>query len=249
MSQNSEANDKVDSSLSADTVAMKKDLLERYELLKAALDWCGDNLHIKSIGAEPKAAASMIEADAEVLALIDKIGASDAFVEKAIFNLRKQARWSFFAGVFCWILCGLLLAYIVQQYSPSVDGDNIELWKNFDGHPFAFSLQLVRKLFFSAIFLASIYFLSSLARAFLAEWSVLYHRQHAVRLGRLAVYLYDANITPDRLLDLFGWNIAQDTPFNRIKTDLVTKGLMGQMGDLMAKITEATANLLSATRK
>lgn len=109
-------------------------------------------------------------------------------------------------------------------------------------------LPVLGKLAISAVFLSGIYFSASLARAFFHEATVLFNRRHSIRFGRVHVYLKDGDMRHDELMDAFGWNFEPKSAFMKIRPELVTKSLPGQIIEAVRTGAEIVTNVSKATK-
>jgi hypothetical protein len=127
-----------------------------------------------------------------------QIAAADLFVEKAEIELTIRARIYAFAGTLLAISCFLVLAYMVAQI---MTFDIADFITDVGG----LTWQVVVLTAFKAAGLAgfagaAVYFAASSSRAFFHESAALLNRRHALRFGRMYVYLKYGETSADRKL-------------------------------------------------
>lgn len=110
----------------------------------------------------------------------------------------------------------------------------------------AFAFLLLRALSFGGFVLAAVYFLASLSRAFFHESTVLYNRRHALRFGRLAVYLEDGSPDRDILERIFRWNEEFSSAFKDIKPEAMRDVGIGKLASLPPETLKAVADIALA---
>jgi hypothetical protein len=88
-----------------------------------------------------------------------------------------------------------------------------------------------------AIFGAAVYFAIALSRALLHEGTVLYSRRHALRFGRLYVYLTKGNVVFKDLEEAFKWNAEFTSAFKDITPEKAS-------GHPAQRILEEIANIM-----
>lgn len=184
---------------------------------------------------------------------IIELTAADLFVEKAQIKLTDRARTSFYWGAIFLTLTltmltvgfGLIYTQAYGQLLPKLTG----VQNTFA--PYVAAEHFVRIFALGALVLGAVYLFASLGRAFLHEGTALLNRRHAVRLGRLFVYLKFGSVAePDELRELrnslsvrdieeaFGWNLQASTAFKDIRADVVSQSILGQMSELIGKLTD-----------
>ena len=170
--------------------------------------------------------------------VVEKLIATDVFVEKAKAHLTERAQLSFSIAMVLLSICAAI-AYIsffwLSNYAPQLD---FEKPLNWGAGPSVY--LILRALAMTSIVLAAIYIPAALARSFLNEWAVLMSRRHSLRFGRLASFLFDGEMSVDDLVEVFGWNITPPSSFSGVKPEHVTKGIIGQMVGALDKKNEST---------
>ena len=189
--------------------------------------------------------------------------ATDVFVEKAIRHLTLRARFSLFVAVVFFII-GIAISLAFITLYPPVGAPNPLYWlfetkpvvSEFDrlmklifgdvDHPMtlrelnkmtttAMIVVSLGKLAVTGMFLAGLYMCYSFSKSFIQEWSVLYSRRHNLRLGRLAIYLRDGEVTVDDIVKLFDIHSDNAESFKSIDAKHVTKGVIGQMAGVLSR--------------
>jgi hypothetical protein len=167
------------------------------------------------------------------------IRATDVFVEKAIQRLTRRAKDYFHYGVglsfvtfaciagalgYLWIndITATLTTLMYQQDTAQFVTDNPST---------VLTMWIIRTVAIGSLFGGAIYFTASLARACFHEATLLLHRRHAVRFGRLCVYLKEygvrnqTKLTVDDMERAFGWNIESSTAFKDVDATKMLPGL------------------------
>jgi hypothetical protein len=89
----------------------------------------------------------------------------------------------------------------------------------------------------------------ALARSFFHEAATLLDRRHALRFGRLYVYLEPGDLTLSALAEAFDWNRQATSAFLDIRPEVVTETLLHRALDLAAAAPEAAFKALSELMK
>jgi hypothetical protein len=111
-----------------------------------------------------------------------QLAATDLFVEKAQTHLTLRAYKYSFAGIVFALTCLVILGVIVYE-AAKVD---IAAYSTSWMLVILFALRSAGIAGFAG---AAVYFCASLSRAFFHEATTLYNRRHALRFGRLFIYL------------------------------------------------------------
>ena len=101
------------------------------------------------------------------------------------------------------------------------------------------SLWIVKSSTAGALIGAAAYFLITLSRALLHEATVLYARRHALRFGRLFVYLKNGDVDFEQLEDAFKWNTEFTTAFKDIQPDKISKTPLQKILELPTDVLKA----------
>lgn len=152
----------------------------------------------------------------------ETLGMVDVFVEKAQDKLSDRAQayrvWGIVTSV---IAIAMLLAGVVVLAVPSIRepvlSTSTESWRHV-------VVGLFRSLTLGGLYVGAIVYLVFLSRALLHEMVVLYQRRHALRLGRLLVYLRPDGITVPEVLAAFNWNAEYRSAFMDIRAEKLVQG-------------------------
>jgi len=162
--------------------------------------------------------------------------AVDLFVEKAQLHLTRSALLCYGAAIvsFLFLILSLLGAYCyITTHSVEVFLQNLAaIYGTRSPDTATWPIVLMRMAngaAVAAVFSSAVYIFTILTRAFAHEGTVLFNRRHALRFGRLFVYLKLSGLPSAqevtiarRLLSLsdldqaFGWNIESNTAFKEI---------------------------------
>jgi hypothetical protein len=174
-----------------------------------------------------------------------EVAATDLFVEKAQVYLTWRARFLTFVGGFAALVAIVVFMfpaiYLIykEDFSPSsyakifiekydityVKRSGIEqtTYNGLTKNQFAyiFYLMLLRNSAIGGAFIASAGFLVYISRSCFHEATILYNRRHALRFGRLFVYLKTAGnvFTIDELETAFKWTDEYSTAFKELKPE------------------------------
>jgi hypothetical protein len=167
------------------------------------------------------------------------LAATDLFVEHAQSTLKWRANTylAFGAILSISVVVGLLF---VGWHIAHLDIKDIQ-------DAFQFTQRLIQSVSATAIALAGAYFAAGIARACLHEGAALYQRRHALRFGRLYVYMKLGDVSISDLDQAFQWHGGAETAFRDIKVDALTQTLLHKFVEtLPATITAITG---AATKK
>jgi hypothetical protein len=109
--------------------------------------------------------------------------------------------------------------------------------------------ELIKLFLLTIISLSVAYFGLDLARACLHEGSALFQRRHALRFGKLFVYIKKKNITIDELNTAFQWHAQAETAFHEIKSDSFARSLLGRLIEKTSDIFSAGLEKVKETKK
>ena len=96
----------------------------------------------------------------------------------------------------------------------------------------------------AAFMVGAIILLAQLSKAFLHEATVLYNRRHALRFGRLFVYLKKGDIELKDLQDAFKWNDEFSTAFKQMQMDNLAKSPLMKLIEAPAEVAKHIAESL-----
>lgn len=211
---------------------INQESIERYDLLKEPL----------------KRLRVLLKDNAENDNKALRLAATDVFVEKAQHHLTFRGAASYLISAMFMAGTVVIACLFVRWVSGAFVLGNTVVDPQTEIRTGPLILMILERLAAAAVFLSGIYLTASFAKAFLHEGTILFSRRHALRFGRLYVYLSDGKITSEELFEAFGWNIAPTTAFSKIHPELVTKGIVGQLGDALEKTAKSTAHLASKTK-
>jgi hypothetical protein len=169
------------------------------------------------------------------------LASTDFFVEKAQYNLTKRAtrlelhgKWLAVISIFAPIGVGIYLLI------PSLHTDKISTGVEL-------TAVLVRSISAGGFFAAATYILLSFARAHFDEALTLYNRRHALRCGRLYIYLKRGIIKDvDEFEKAFCWNDAFTSAFGNIEPNNIPKTLPTETLKAAVELTKTAAERLKA---
>lgn len=99
------------------------------------------------------------------------------------------------------------------------------------------------------VYLAGLYMSASFARSFVHEATVLFNRRHALRYGRLCIWLEDGKVDSKLLGEVFGGNFDNGSSFVKIDPSIATKGLVSQFGEMSKSLQKTAESLKKAKEK
>ena len=155
--------------------------------------------------------------------VVFQLAAVDLFVEKAQAVLTARARRMSRAGLAASSVAVAALTslsfYIVTHAGEMADGQNLDLN--------TLILRIVTAISLGAVVLVAVKYLISLARSFFHESVTLLSRRHALRFGRMYLYLNASDsageIDLKELRKAFDWNRGGDSSFLDIKPEEIGK--------------------------
>ena len=159
---------------------------------------------------------------------LNRLAATDLFVEKAQHVLTQRAKVMRRAGQACFLVSSIVLGvavYLAHRSLGHTDNPaNNEL-----------ILSIVRSLIFGGYVVIILRLTIALGRSFFHEATVLLNRRHAMRLGRLVAHrLPFEHLDVDDLEKAFDWNMVSDSSFKDIDANRVTETVIGNLLNLKA---------------
>lgn len=148
-----------------------------------------------------------------------QLAAVDLFVEKAQAVLSARARRMSRAGILascCSVAALASLSVYIVLHASAPPGDH-PLDRN------TLILRIVTAISLGAVVLVAVKYLVALARSFFHESVTLLSRRHALRFGRMYVYLNNGEVDLKELRRAFDWNRGGDSSFLDIKPDEIGK--------------------------
>ena len=140
-----------------------------------------------------------------------RLAVVDLFVEKAQKVLTKRAIYMMLEGMFASLSAVIALSVLgvvigLHLYAKPHDLSDTQL-----------IAQVVGAISLGAIVLVAVKYFIALARSFFHEAMVLLARRHALRFGRMYMYLNPSERRLDILSEAFNWNQVADSSFLDIK--------------------------------
>jgi hypothetical protein len=162
----------------------------------------------------------------------ERLAATDLFVEKAQAILTERGWTLTTSGVICTAIGVAILvggASVLQQSADPPDTLSVP----------AMMVRILKGAAIGGFFLGAAGFVLYLAKAMFHEATQLFSRRHALRFGRLYLYLTDGEIRKfDHMERAFQWTGEFSTAFKDIKYEL-PRGTLGDVSKVVQKIGEA----------
>jgi len=215
-----------------------------------------------------EAAERLVKLESKGIKLTEKqlfaIASTDLFVEKAQHVLSRRSKNLYLAGsatvVVTFILLLITAIFISCLILKGVPLDILGYEVNVRGEVFlvnsthALILRIFQATALSALVLVGAKFLIGLGRSFFHEAESLRQRRHALRFGRLYVYLKRGDIELDKLQEAFQWNKDVYTSYLDMKPEVITETVIQKLIDAAAKspaesIKAVTDTLLAVVGK
>jgi len=166
-----------------------------------------------------------------------RLAAVDLFVEKAQAVLTARARRMSRAGaaasflaVLGLVFLGLYIAFHTTQKPQNLSTNDVVI-------------RVVSAISLGAIVLVGVKYLIALARSFFHESVTLLSRRHALRFGRMYLYLNPKDVKLDHLQNAFDWNRGGESSFLDIKPSEIGQtpysALAVGVGEAVAKAIES----------
>jgi hypothetical protein len=177
-----------------------------------------------------------------------RLAAVDLFVEKAQAVLTARARRMSRAGI---VVSGVaVVALVALSVYIAFHANNSP--QNLDRNQLI--LQIVSAVSLGAIVLVAVKYMVALARSFFHESVTLLSRRHALRFGRMYLYLNHDDVDLKNLRKAFDWNRGGDSSFLDIKPGEIGQTpysvLATSIADAIEKATEkATEKVQKARQK
>jgi hypothetical protein len=198
------------------------------------------------------------------------IASTDLFVEKAQHVLTRRARRLYRAGAFTIAATFLLLlggaSVIIWQISNGIPDDvlGLRVIQGAQGintvatnATHALILRIFQATALSAFVLVGVKYLIGLGRSFFHEAESLRQRRHALRFGRLYVYLKRGDVELDKLQEAFQWNKTVNTSYLDMKPEVITETIIQKLidaaikspGESVKSVADAVASVAAKARK
>ena len=175
-----------------------------------------------------------------------KLATVDVFVEKAQKQLSDRAtsfrKWGALTAVAALVLIGVgIWRLSAVNWKEQLNGlDSANSWH--------MALLALRSSTLAGLYAGAVVFLIFISRALLHEMVVLYQRRHALRFGRLFIYLHPDRITVDELQKAFNWNAEYRSAFKDIHAEKIMQGVPGKVLDTTVELARASVDALKQVR-
>ncbi|NTV60611.1 MAG: hypothetical protein HGA77_04810 [Chlorobiaceae bacterium] len=189
---------------------------------------------------------------------------TDLFVEKAqavlsrrgnfliragaftVFSAIMLLIFGFFVAIFSQPLLDILQKYINSELKINIKFDSVQTAllgnKRSDGPWVLLLYYLIKTLGITAYIYICVKLLLSLARSFFHEGLSLFERRHALRFGRMYIYLKKGNVSEKWLERFFQWNKETKTSFLDMKPEVLTETLMHKLFGVFPDIIQSLKN-------
>jgi hypothetical protein len=186
------------------------------------------------------------------------LAATDVFVEKAQFVLTRRSRLMYISGVVSIVLTALVLWFAAREVLIQI-GEPLPTMGNLDPKGSVVSTQIlpmsvvILRIFQSTALSAALYvavkLFVSLGRSFFHEALSLLERRHALRFGRLYVYLMKGVIEDEERLEAaFHWNKETRTSFLDMRSEIIAETLIQRVVTEVGKVVPAAVKIVAATK-
>lgn len=168
------------------------------------------------------------------------LASTDMFVEKAQLALTRRSDRLYRAGtISITATFGILISaaiFLFIQISRPIDSkiSNNEL-----------ILRVFQATALSAYVLVAVKYLVALARSFFHESSSLRERRHALRFGRMYVYLQKGRVSLEELQGAFQWNKESTTSFLDMNPGEIAETLLHRIVEALRKTPTETVKVLA----
>jgi hypothetical protein len=179
-----------------------------------------------------------------------QLAAVDVFVEKAQKQLSDRAAsyrvWGCVTALASLAL--IVFGIIVLRDNRTVTTMLSELEVADRNNPWIMTLVLLRASSMAGLMAGAIIYLIFISRALLHEMVVLYQRRHALRFGRLFIYLHPEKISVEEMLAAFNWNAEYRSAFRDIRADKIMQGIPGKVLDTSVELAHSSVEALKQAR-
>jgi len=177
-----------------------------------------------------------------------KLAATDVFVEKAQRFLTTRARNLLISGILASILAISILVFVGKEIFDKKIFGEFGLTEGKEFSNYLLTIIIVKSTSAGAFVIAAVYFLISLSRALFHEATVLYNRRHALRFGRLYVYMRNGDVGFDDLEKAFKWNDEFTSAFKDIQADKITKTVWMKILETPAETIKSFMDMLKQNK-
>lgn len=174
------------------------------------------------------------------------LASTDVFVEKAQRVLTRRSRSLYISGIIStsmtFFILGLSIYFIYLQVSAGIPETVIVSTQ-------ALIFRIFQSIALSAFVLVALKWLLTLSRSFFHEALSLLERRHALRYGRLFVYLKKGVVDDKMLIEAFQWNKETRTSFLDMRPEVISETLFHKVIDVIGKLPPETVKAIAETRK
>ncbi|GAA4748454.1 hypothetical protein GCM10023350_36730 [Nocardioides endophyticus] len=170
-----------------------------------------------------------------------KLAAVDLFVEKAQRVLSRRAQRMFTRGTTYAVAAALMLVGAIGFTGWRMEHSSSEV----DPSTQQVVLMLFQSLALAAIIYVSVKWFVALASSFFHEAVSLWERRHALRFGRLYMYLNPDEVKLADVETAFQWNKQSATSFMEISPAAITDTVFNKLVDAMATAPPETAKAIA----
>lgn len=163
----------------------------------------------------------------------------DIFVEKAQAVLARRAKYLIYGGILTVVFTFILLTigfiyaimgdyiheFFVEKIIVNLKNKPTDISKLLSGYGLLIFL-IFKSIAIAAFIYVTVKLLLAFARSFFNEGLSLYERRHALRFGRMYIYLKKGQVNEEWLEKLFQWNKETKTSFLDIKPEVITETLL-----------------------
>ena len=221
-------------------------ILTRNKILKCAIQNLDQSIN-------PKGKDTSLELQPEELFFL---ASTDLFVEKAQLALTQRGELLIWAGIGSVIMAILLLTFgFWAAFLPNnIISSVLSYWKiPVDEFPkdatTKLGLYIFKAIASSAYIYVSVKIFISLARSFFNEGLSLFERRHALRFGRLYLYLKRGKVSEKWLTEFFQWNKETKTSFLDMKPEVLTETLLHKLVGVFSDLGKLPPEIWKAVSK
>lgn len=184
------------------------------------------------------------------------LASTDLFVEKAQLVLTRRGRILIFAGVASILMAvalltgGFWIGFLPNDvlYSLFLKW-GVPVQSQIHTEVYIFAFNVFKAIASSAYIYVSVKIFISLARSFFNEGLSLFERRHALRFGRLYLYLKKGKVSEEWLTEFFQWNKETKTSFLDMKPDVLTETLLHKLVGVFSDLGKLPPEILKAVYK
>jgi hypothetical protein len=169
-----------------------------------------------------------------------RLASTDLFVEKAQLVLTRRAKALYICGIFTIVFTVVILGIgILMVRHGLLNPVDPELENSLK----VLILRVFQTTALSAFLLVGVKLLISLSRSFFHEALSLFERRHALRFGRLFIYLKKGELDYQQFHESFQWNKETRTSFLDMRSEIIAETLLHKAIDGFTKLPPETLRL------